>query len=215
MVVVGRRPIIVGIAGGSASGKSTVARAVVQRLGSEVASVIQHDAYYRDLTHRSDGDRATVNFDHPESLETELLAEHLGLLLRGTEVSVPVYDFETHTRKQETTTVGPTPIVILEGILVLAEPNLRERMDLKVFVDTPPDIRLIRRLRRDVTRRGRTPESVFDQYLSTVRPMQLEFVEPSRRHADLIIREGGYDQDAVGLLITRLRKLLLEGGWAD
>lgn len=211
----GGRSIILGIAGGSASGKSTVAREVVRRLGADVASVIQHDAYYRDLAHWSEGDRATVNFDHPDSLETELLAQHLGLLLTGTEVSVPVYDFETHTRRPETTTVGPTPIIILEGILVLTEPRLREKMNLKVFVDAPADVRLIRRLRRDVTGRGRTPESVFDQYMSTVRPMHLEFVEPSRRHADMIIREGGNDPDDVDLLITKLRQLLLEHGHTD
>ncbi len=206
--MVSGRPILLGVAGGSASGKSTVAREVVRRLGSEVASVIQHDAYYRDLTHWPDGDRAAVNFDHPDSLETELLEEHLGLLLTGSEVSVPVYDFETHTRQSETTSVRPTPLIILEGILVLAEPKLREKMSLKVFVDTPPDVRLVRRLRRDVTRRGRTPESVFDQYMNSVRPMQLEFVEPSRRHADLIIPDGGYDQQEVGLLIEKVQKLL-------
>ena len=203
-----RRPVILGVAGGSGSGKSTVVRALVRSLGDDVASVIRHDWYYRDLVHLPLEQRSSVNFDHPDSLETELLVGHLRGLLAGATSQAPTYDFSTHTRGEGTVTVRPTPAIVLDGILVLAHAELREIMDLAVFVDTEPDIRLIRRLRRDTEKRGRTAESVLEQYEKTVRPMHLEFVEPSRRYADLMIHEGGFNRVAVDLVTDRMRELL-------
>jgi len=196
--------VILGVAGGSGSGKSTVVRA----LGDDTASVLRHDWYYRDLAHLPLADRGGVNFDHPDSLETELLRSHLQQLLAGVAIQAPVYDFSSHTRASGTVWVEPTRLIVLDGILVLAHAELREFMDLAVFVDTEPDVRLIRRIRRDTQNRGRTAESVVGQYEKTVRPMHLEFVEPSRRHADLTIHEGGHNRVAVELVITRARELL-------
>ena len=172
--------------------------------------MIRHDWYYRDLSHFTYAERSMVNFDHPDSLETELLAAHLGELLEGHDVDVPTYEFASHTRGQATLRISPTPVVILDGILVLADSELRDLMDLSVFVDTEPDIRLIRRVRRDTVKRGRTAESVLDQYERTVRPMHLEFVEPSRRHADMTVPGGGYNSVAVDLLVTKVRGLVSE-----
>jgi uridine kinase len=202
------RPVILGVAGGSGSGKSTVVREVVRALGDDTASVLRHDWYYRDLAHLPLADRVGVNFDHPDSLETELLRSHLQQLLAGVAIQAPVYDFSSHTRASGTVWVEPTRLIVLDGILVLAHAELRELMDLAVFVDTEPDVRLIRRIRRDTQNRGRTAESVVGQYEKTVRPMHLEFVEPSRRHADLTIHEGGHNRVAVELVITRARELL-------
>lgn len=204
------RPVVLGVAGGSGSGKSTVVREVRTALGTGVASVVHHDAYYRDLSHLPAAQRATVNFDHPQSLETELLVAHVERLLEGEAVAVPTYDFATHTRAAESTRVEPTPVVVLDGILVLADARLRALLDLAVFVDTDPDIRLIRRIRRDTRDRGRTAESVIDQFERTVRPMHLELVEPSKRHADLVVPEGGYNRVAVDLVVRRVRGLLAE-----
>jgi len=200
--------VILGVAGGSGSGKSTVVREVVRALGDDTASVLRHDWYYRDLAHLPLADRGGVNFDHPDSLETELLRSHLQQLLAGVAIQAPVYDFSSHTRASGTVWVEPTRLIVLDGILVLAHAELREFMDLAVFVDTEPDVRLIRRIRRDTQNRGRTAESVVGQYEKTVRPMHLEFVEPSRRHADLTIHEGGHNRVAVELVITRARELL-------
>ncbi|HIF24302.1 MAG TPA: uridine kinase [Gemmatimonadetes bacterium] len=202
------RPVILGVAGGSGSGKSTVVREVVRALGDDTASVLRHDWYYRDLAHLPLADRVGVNFDHPDSLETELLRSHLQQLLAGVAIQAPVYDFSSHTRASGTVWVEPTRLIVLDGILVLAHAELRELMDLAVFVDTEPDVRLIRRIRRDTQNRGRTAKSVVGQYEKTVRPMHLEFVEPSRRHADLTIHEGGHNRVAVELVITRARELL-------
>lgn len=204
------RPVVLGVAGGSGSGKSTVVREVCRLLEDGTASVLHHDAYYRDLAHRPFEERVGVNFDHPDSLETELMVEHVERLLDGEAVDVPTYDFSTHTRAAATERREPTPVVILDGILVLADPRLRSTMDLKVFVDTEADLRLIRRIRRDVIKRGRTPDSVISQYEATVRPMHLEFVEPSKRYADLIVPEGGYNRVAVDLVVARIRSLLAE-----
>jgi uridine kinase len=197
-----------GVAGGSGSGKSTVVREVRRHFPAPETSLVSHDAYYRDLAHRPFDGRVDVNFDHPQSLETELLVEHVERLLRGEPVDVPVYDFATHTRRAETQRLDPSPIVIIDGILVLAEARLRSLMDLKVFVDTEADLRLIRRIRRDTRKRGRTAASVIRQYEATVRPMHLEFVEPSKRYADLVVPEGGYNRVAVDLVVTRLKNLL-------
>ena len=203
-----RRPVILGVAGGSGSGKSTVVRELVRSLGDDVASVMRHDWYYRDLAHLPIEQRSSVNFDHPDSLETEMLVAHLKELLDGNSIQAPTYDFSTHTRSERTVTVHPTPAIVLDGILVFAHAELREIMDLAVFVDTEQDIRLIRRMRRDTEKRGRTAESVVDQYEKTVRPMHLEFVEPSRRYADLTIHEGGFNRVAVDLVTDRMREIL-------
>jgi len=204
------RPVLVGVAGGSGGGKSTVVREIVRGLPPQSVSIIHHDAYYRDFIHLPEEERARVNFDHPDALETPLLVRHLMELAAGNPVEVPVYDFSTHTRKHETETVLPTPVIIVDGILVLAEPTLRELMDIRIFVDTDSDIRFIRRLERDVEERGRNPRSVVEQYLATVRPMHLEFVEPSKRYAQVIVPEGGHNRVAIEMLIARLHLALGE-----
>ncbi|HEY5611536.1 MAG TPA: uridine kinase [Thermoanaerobaculia bacterium] len=201
-------PVIVGIAGGTGSGKTTVARSIYDRVGSGRIEWISHDSYYRDFAHLTHDDRARINFDHPDSLESELLVAHLERLMRGEIVEIPIYDFTTHRRKSETQRVEPKRVIIVEGILVLAEPEIRRRIDIKLFVDTPPDIRLLRRLQRDIDVRGRSVESVLRQYLTSVRPMHEEFVEPSKRHADLIIPEGGENQVALDAIISRVEHLL-------
>lgn len=201
------RPLVIGVAGGSGSGKTTITAAIMEVVAPEPVTLIQHDAYYRHRPALSFEDRTKVNYDHPASLETELMVEHLQALLDGATADVPVYDFAAHLRTDETVRVAPTPVVLAEGILVLAEPALRDLMDLKLFVDTDADIRLARRARRDVAERGRSIESVLDQWEATVRPMYLEFVEPSRRHADLIIPEG-YNDRAVHTLQGMLRDVL-------
>ena len=203
-----RLPIIVGVAGGSGSGKTTIAQTIYKRLGPENVAYIPHDAYYHDLSHIPPEDRRRRNFDHPDALDTPLLIHHLHQLKRGEPVDIPVYDFATHTRRPETRRVEPRPIILVEGILVFVEPALRDLMDIKIFVDTDPDIRFIRRLLRDIQERGRTMESVIEQYLSTVRPMHLEFVEPSKRYADIIIPEGGFNTVALDMVIARLRSML-------
>lgn len=206
------RPVVLGVAGGSGSGKSTVVREVCRLLEPGAAAVLHHDAYYRDLAHLPLEERAGVNFDHPDSLETELMVSHVRELLGGRTVEVPTYDFATHTRRSATETLHPSAVLILDGILVMADARLRATMDLKVFVDTEPDIRLLRRIRRDVVKRGRTADSVIAQYEATVRPMHLEFVEPSKRFADLVVPEGGYNRVAVDLVVSRIRSLLTERG---
>ena len=204
------RPGVLGVAGGSGSGKSTVVKEVCRILGNGLTSVLHHDSYYRDLAHLPFEARVEVNFDHPDALETALMVEHLRALLRGAPAEIPTYDFSTHTRARETEILHPTPVVVVDGILVLADPRLRDTMDLKVFVDTESDIRLLRRIRRDVVKRGRTADSVIAQWETTVRPMHLEFVEPSKRFADLVVPEGGYNRVAVDLVVNRLRTLMRE-----
>lgn len=202
--------VIIGVAGGTGSGKTTVAMQILERVGTEHVAYIPHDAYYRDLNNLSPAQRKQVNFDHPDSLESELLIEQLRELRAGDSVEIPVYDFTTHTRTDETVTIGPAPVVLVEGILVFAEPELRDLFDVKLYVDTDADVRLIRRLRRDVHERGRTFESVIAQYMKTVRPMHLEFVEPSKRYADVIIPEGGFNEEAIEMVAARIRGLLAE-----
>jgi len=203
-----KTPVIIGIAGGTGSGKTTVARAIYDRVGSDRIEWIAHDSYYRNFDALSPEERAKINFDHPDSLESELLMRHLDALCKGSAVEVPVYDFATHSRKTETQRVEPRRVIIVEGILVLAEPELRKRIDIKLFVDTPADIRFVRRLTRDIEARGRSLPSVVQQYMTTVRPMHEEFVEPSKRHADLIIPEGGENQVAIDAIIARVERLL-------
>ncbi|HEV2719502.1 MAG TPA: uridine kinase, partial [Thermoanaerobaculia bacterium] len=184
------------------------ARAIYDRVGRDRIEWISHDSYYRNFDGLSAEERTKINFDHPDSLETELLTRHLDVLIKGSSVEVPVYDFATHSRKTETQRVEPRKVVIVEGILVLAEPELRKRINIKLFVDTPADIRFVRRLIRDIESRGRSLTSVVEQYMTTVRPMHEEFVEPSKRHADLIIPEGGENQVALEAIISRVEYLL-------
>jgi uridine kinase len=207
--------VIIGVAGGTGSGKTTVAHRILEQVGTENIAYIPHDAYYKDLSHLSPEERRKVNFDHPDSLETSLLVKHLKQLRRGKPIDIPVYDFTRHTRTSETRHVVPAPIVLVEGILIFAEPELRKLFDVRLYVDTDADIRLIRRLQRDVQERGRTFESVIDQYLRTVRPMHMEFVEPSKREADVIIPEGGFNEVAIEMVAARIRSLLEEaaGSW--
>lgn len=203
-----KTPVIIGIAGGTGSGKTTVARAVYDRVGRDRIEWISHDSYYRNFEGLSPEERHAINFDHPDSLETELLVRHLDVLSKGSAVEVPLYDFTTHSRRIETQRVEPRKVLIVEGILILAEPELRKRIDIKLFVDTPADIRFLRRLTRDIESRGRGLQSVIQQYLTTVRPMHEEFVEPSKRYADLIIPEGGENQVALDAIISRVEHLL-------
>jgi uridine kinase len=200
-------PLVIGIAGGTGSGKTTVAAKLAASIPAGRCALIDHDAYYRDLSGLGAAERDAVNFDHPSSLESDLLAEHLRLLRAGHTVEVPLYDYVTHTRKPTTRRVAPAPVIIVEGILVFVEAVLREQLDIKLFVDTDADIRLMRRIRRDLEQRGRTFGSVRDQYYATVRPMHLEYVEPSKRWADLIIPEGGDNRIALELLLGRLGRV--------
>jgi uridine kinase len=199
--------LVIGVGGGTGSGKTTVVRRIMDTLGPERVSVLEHDRYYRKHPLLSFDERAALNFDHPQALETPLLVEHVRALRGGAPVQAPVYDFASHERLGRTDTISPRPALIVEGILVLTNAALRSLMDVKVFVDTDDDIRFIRRLQRDVTERGRTVSSVIDQYLATVKPMHIEFVEPSRRHADIIVPEGGRNQVAIDMLLTMIRTL--------
>ncbi len=200
-------PLIIGIAGGSGSGKTTIAQAMAGEIGGEHCAHILHDSYYRDLSDLDETARAEINYDHPESLETELLVAHVHALQHGAGVDIPRYDFAVHNRYAETDRVEPRPVILIEGVLALAEPALREVMDLKIFVDTASDLRFMRRLERDINERGRTRESVYEQYLATVRPMHTKFVEPSKAHADLVIPEG-YNIGAVSTVLGMIREFL-------
>lgn len=200
------RPLFIGLAGGSGSGKTTIAEEVVKRLSGKVA-LLHHDAYYRHRVDLTFEERTRVNYDHPSSLETELLISHLEDLRTGLAVEHPVYDFAEHLRAEETIRIEPAPVIVVEGILVLSQSELRSELDLKIFVDTDPDVRLARRLERDISERGRSVDSVIEQYFATVRPMHLEFVDPSRRYADLIIPEG-YNPAAVATVVELIRSRL-------
>jgi uridine kinase len=200
-------PLVIGIAGGSGSGKTTVAQAILQRVGPERIAYLQHDSYYKDLRGLPPAQRNEFNFDHPNSLETELLIEHIAALRAGRAIEVPIYDFSTDSRTTETFTIHPCPVIVVEGILIFTEAELRNLFDIKIFVDTDPDLRFIRRLERDIHERGRTTESVIKQYMHTVRPMHLEFVEPSKRYADIIIPEGGHNTAALDMVVARVEAL--------
>lgn len=201
-------PLVIGIAGGSGSGKTTVAQEILQRVGPDRIAYIQHDSYYKDLTGLPPAQREQVNFDHPNSLETELLISHVEQLKRGQAIQVPIYDFSTDSRTDQTFKVQPCRVILVEGILIFVDSAMRALFDVKIFVDTDPDIRLIRRLQRDISERGRTVDSVINQYQSTVRPMHLEFVEPSKRYADVIIPEGGFNRAAMDMVVARIESLL-------
>ncbi|MEM1271899.1 MAG: uridine kinase [Bacteroidota bacterium] len=197
-----------GMAGGSGSGKSTVQRKILGAFGPDQISLLDHDSYYRDLSHLPPEKRAGFNFDHPDALETELMVRHLDALIRGFPIEKPTYDFAAHARKEETETVHPRRVIMVEGILVLAEEELRERMDIRIFVDAPDDIRLMRRIRRDLQERGRSIDSILKQYQEFVRPMHIEFVEPSKRTADIIIPRGGKNRVALEMVLARINHLL-------
>jgi uridine kinase len=201
-------PLVIAIAGGSGSGKTTVAQVILQRVGPDRISFLQHDAYYKDLSGLPPIQRAEVNFDHPNSLDSELLIQHIKQLKNGQPVEVPIYDFATHSRTERTYSVQARGVILVEGILLFAEPALRDLFDVKLFVDTDSDIRFIRRLQRDIAERGRTTDSVIHQYMTTVRPMHLEFVEPSKRYADVIIPEGGFNAAALDMVVARIETLL-------
>jgi uridine kinase len=203
-------PLILGIAGGTGSGKTTVANAILERVGSQRIAFLPHDAYYRDLKHLPLAERATRNFDHPDSLETELLIEHLRALKKWQPIDMPQYDFTRHLRTDQVIRIESRRVIIVEGILIFTEIKLRELFDVKIYVDTDADIRFIRRLQRDIIERGRGVESVIEQYYSTVRPMHLEFVEPSKRYADVIIPEGGMNVVALDMVIARIEEMLKE-----
>lgn len=203
-----RSPFIIGVAGGTGSGKTTVSQHIQAMVGAEKMAYLQHDSYYHDQSRHSPAERAAVNYDHPDSLDTDLLIAHIEMLRSGEPVTVPIYDFATHTRRPECQRLAPAPVILVEGILIFVEKSLRTLMDMRIFVDTDADIRFIRRLRRDVQERGRTPESVIEQYLSTVRPMHLEFVEASKRHADVIIPEGGENRVAMEMIVSRIQAVL-------
>jgi len=202
------RPLVLGIAGGSGAGKSTVVRRVIERMPEIPVRLLHHDAYYRDHPDLPLEERARINYDHPDSLETSLLVAHVQSLIAGEPVEVPEYDFSEHRRTGRTRRVEPAPVIIVDGILVLAEPELRRLMDIRVFVETDADMRFIRRLLRDTTERSRTVDSVVEQYRETVRPMHLEYVEPSRRHAHVILPHGGENEVAIRMLVARLTEKL-------
>jgi len=208
----GMEPLVIGVAGGTGSGKTTVAQAILKRAGTRQISLIQHDAYYKDLSALPLPQRAMMNFDHPDALDNELLVTHLKELKAGRAIEMPVYDFTTHTRTGQTRRVEPHRVILVEGILIFADEALRRLMDVKIYVDTDSDIRFIRRLQRDIAERGRTMESVIRQYLTTVRPMHQEFVEPSKRYADVIIPEGGFNEVAIELVAARIKALLEAAG---
>lgn len=203
--------LVVGIAGATGSGKTTVAQSLTDALPRGKVVLLQHDSYYRDRCDLTYEERCELNFDHPDSLETSLLVEHVQQLRRGEPVGVPIYDFTTHRRKSDVVHVEPGAVVVVEGILVLADAQLREMFDIKVFVDTDADIRVFRRIRRDIEKRGRSFDSIRKQYYTTVRPMNLQFVEPSKRWADIIVPEGGRNKVALELLVVRLRSAIAEG----
>jgi uridine kinase len=200
--------MIIGICGGTGSGKTTVANRILESVNAGDVAFIQQDSYYRNLKDLPLDYRQQVNFDHPDALDNDLLVHHIRKLKSGGAVELPLYDFKTHTRLNETLLIEPKPIVIIEGILIFADARLLEQMDIKVFVDTPDDIRFIRRLRRDVAERGRTVDSVIEQYLATVRPMHMQFVEPSKRYADVIIPEGGHNLVSIDLISGKIRERL-------
>ncbi|MFC1542965.1 uridine kinase [Candidatus Neomarinimicrobiota bacterium] len=202
---------VIGVAGGTGSGKTTVSQKIIAQVGPEKVTYIQHDSYYKDHSHLSPEVREHVNYDHPNELETNLLVKHILSLKAGDPADIPIYDFSTHTRNAETVRAKPRPVILIEGILILVDKELRDLMDIKAFVDTDADTRFIRRLMRDIHERGRPIESVIQQYQATVKPMHQEFVEPSKRFADIIIPEGGFNEVGVDMFVTKIQSLLSFG----
>lgn len=205
-----KRPILIGITGGTGSGKSTVSKEIFKHIDREDITIIEQDSYYKDQSDLSLEERIKTNYDHPFAFDNKLLVEHLKELLEGNTIEKPIYDFENHNRKKETLTVEPRDIIILEGILILSEEEIRDLLDIKIFVDTDSDVRVIRRILRDIKERGRTLESVILQYMETVRPAHLQFVEATKRYADIIIPEGGYNKVAIDILVTKINSILNE-----
>jgi uridine kinase len=203
-----QRPVTIAVAGGTGSGKTTISHAIMENVGRANIAYVPHDAYYKDLTSVPTVERTVINYDHPDALDTPLMRDHILTLQRYEPVEIPIYDFTRHQRSAQTLRIEPRAIIMVEGILSLAEASLRPLFDMKIFVDTDSDLRFIRRLKRDIGERGRTPESVINQYLTTVRPMHLEFVEPSKRYADVIIPEGGHNTVAIDMVSDRVRNLL-------
>ncbi|HLS52363.1 MAG TPA: uridine kinase [Tissierellaceae bacterium] len=202
------RPILIGIAGGTGSGKTTVSREILRLINKKDISIIEQDSYYKDQSHLSFDERMKTNYDHPFAFDNKLLVSHLKQLLNSKSIEKPIYDFERHNRKKETILVEARKIIILEGILILAEKEIRDLLDIKVFVDTDSDVRIIRRIQRDIKERGRSLDSIIHQYMSTVRPAHLQFVEPTKKYADIIIPEGGYNKVAIDLLVSKIKSIV-------
>lgn len=202
------RPILIGIVGGTGSGKSTVARAIFESLPEKNIAIIEQDSYYKDQSHLTLEEREKTNYDHPLAFDSDLLKQHLSELLKNKAIEKPLYDFERHTRKKETEIVQPKDIIILEGIMILDDIELRNLLDIKIFVDTDADVRIIRRIVRDLEERGRTLDSVIEQYLTSVRPAHIQFVEPNKKYADIIIPEGGYNQVAIDIMVTKIKTII-------
>jgi uridine kinase len=203
-----RRPILIGITGGTGSGKSTIAKEIYSRFSENCIAMIEQDSYYKDQSNLSFEERVKTNYDHPDAFDTALLVKHLKQLIEGKSIEKPIYDFEMHNRKKETIKVESREIVIVEGILILQEPELRSLLDIKIYVDTDADVRIIRRIIRDMNERGRTLNSVINQYLNVVRPMHMQFIEPSKRYADIIIPEGGHNKVAIDILVANIKQFL-------
>ena len=203
-----KRPLIIGITGGTGSGKSTVSKEISKNIHEKKMTVIQQDSYYKDQSHLTYEERVKTNYDHPFAFDNDLLIKHLKDLIANKAIEKPIYDFERHTRKKETIKVSPRDIIMLEGILILSEKKIRDLLDIKIFVDTDSDVRVIRRITRDINQRGRTLDSVIHQYMQTVRPSHLQFIEPSKRYADIIIPEGGYNKVAIDILVTKINSIL-------
>lgn len=204
------KPILIGITGGTGSGKSTIAKAIFESLPEKNIAIIEQDSYYKDQNHLPMEERIHTNYDHPLAFDTKLLLKHLNELLEYKSIEKPIYNFEKHTRKKETVRVEPKDIVVLEGIMILEDEKLRNLMDIKIFVDTDADVRIVRRITRDINERGRTLQSVIEQYLNTVRPAHLQFIEPSKRYADIIIPEGGYNKVAIDIMVSKVRSIIYE-----
>lgn len=205
-----KKPILIGITGGTGSGKSTVAKEIYKAIKEKNVAILEQDSYYKDQSYLTFEERKKTNYDHPFAFDNDLLIEHLITLLDGKSIEKPIYDFEQHNRKEETITVYPKDIIILEGILILSDEKIRDLLDIKIFVDTDSDVRVIRRITRDIKERGRSLDSVIDQYMNTVRPAHMQFVEPTKKYADIIIPEGGYNKVAIDIMVAKIQSIINE-----